>query len=285
LGGLLWWWWEVRGHLDEGRRWLAALLERGGDAPPDARARALEGAAWLASHQGDYDEAARLGEECLALRRELGEKTDIAAALSNLGAVFAMRGDHVRAEALYEESLALARELGDAKRIASALNNLGISARVRGEPDRAVALYEESLALVRKLGDTAHVATTLLNLGHAHQDQGALDQAMTRYRESLMLCLDLQSRQNAARCLQGMASVAVARGDAVRSARLCGAAAALRAAIGVQLPASGRASFEKITAGARATLGEAAFTAAWTAGQALSLEAAAADALGDGAPV
>lgn len=68
-------------------------------------------------------------------------------------------------------------------------------------------------------------------------------------------------------------------GDAERAARLCGAAAALRAVIGVQLPAAGRSKFDQITASARVALGEEAFSAAWTAGQALTLDKAVAEAL------
>ncbi|MGH2599929.1 MAG: tetratricopeptide repeat protein, partial [Dehalococcoidia bacterium] len=202
-------------------------------------------------------------------------------ALTGLGVVLDMRGDHARAEGLFEESLALARELGNRKRIASALNTLGISARHRGEPERAASLYEESLALARELGDRWHTATTLLNLGNAYLDQGALDEAMTQYRETLPLARDLQNRQQVALCLQGMASVAVARGDAVRAARLSGAAAALREAIGLQLPAASRARLDKVAADACAALGEATFTAAWAAGQVLSLDQAVAEGLSD----
>jgi tetratricopeptide (TPR) repeat protein len=284
LGRRLVWWWLLCGHFDEGRRWLAALLERAGDAPPDVRAGALEGAARLAAELGDYDEAVRLGEECLALRHELGEKGGIAGALYELGAILHMRGDHTQAERLFAKSLALAREAGDPKRIALALNTLGVSARNRGEPGRAVLLYEESLALARKMEDMWHTATTLVNLGNAYLDQGALDEAVVWYRECLPLTLDLQSPQQTALCLQGMASVAVARGDAVRAARLCGAAAALREATGVHMPAVSRARFEKLTADARAASGEPAFAAAWAAGQALSPEEAIADALAEAAP-
>ncbi|MGH2601604.1 MAG: ATP-binding protein, partial [Dehalococcoidia bacterium] len=92
---------------------------------------------------------------------------------------------------------------------------------------------------------------------------------------------DLQDRQGVASSLQGMASVAAADGEAARAATLCGAADALRTALGVQLPAASRAKFDEALAVARAALGEDEFTAAWAAGQALSLEEAVAEALSD----
>jgi non-specific serine/threonine protein kinase len=283
IAGLLWVFWEVRGHIIEGRRWLEALLERVDRAPPEARARALEGAGWCALDQGDFDEGVRRHEESLALRRELGDEVSIAGSLNNLGVAFDMRGDHARARELYEECLAVSRKLGEPYRIASALMNLGIVTRQQGDPDGAAAFYEESLALMREMGNTRGVAIGLLNLGHARQDQGAADRAAACYRESLSLYRGLQDRQGAARCLQGLAAVAIGCGDAVRAARLCGAAAALRTAVGVQLPATGRARFDEIVAAARAALDEAQFAAAWAAGQALSLEEAIDDALSEGA--
>ncbi|MBI2761497.1 MAG: tetratricopeptide repeat protein [Chloroflexi bacterium] len=279
LSAVLSWFWWVRGYLGEGRRWITALLAHGDHAPPDVLATALQGAGLLAREQGDYDEAIRLLERGLALRRELGGLAGIAGSLNNLGATAGARGDHARAQALFDESLPLLRELGDRREIASCLGNLGVAVRLQGRPDRAAAILEEALALMRGLGDTHSVATFLLNLGNAHRDQGATEQAAARYRESLPLYRDLGNRLAAARCLGGMAAVAATRGEAGRAARLCGAAAALRAAMGAPLPSAGNSGFERAIAVARAVLDEAEFTAAWAAGQALSFEEAVADAL------
>jgi hypothetical protein len=60
--------------------------------------------------------------------------------------------------------------------------------------------------------------------------------------------------------------------------RLLGAAAAMRGEIGTPLPIVDRAAIEDAMATARAVLGEASFAAAWTAGQALSLEQAITEA-------
>jgi hypothetical protein len=60
---------------------------------------------------------------------------------------------------------------------------------------------------------------------------------------------------------------------------LFGAAAALREAICIPLPAYERVAYDREVRAARAALGEDAFAAAWAAGRALSLEEAAAPAL------
>jgi hypothetical protein len=82
-------------------------------------------------------------------------------------------------------------------------------------------------------------------------------------------------------CLEGLAKTAVAQHQISRAARLFGAAAALRAAIGTSLPAPDRAAHHRCLEIVRAALGEAAFTALWAEGQALTLEQATFEALGE----
>jgi hypothetical protein len=75
--------------------------------------------------------------------------------------------------------------------------------------------------------------------------------------------------------------VACAQGQPERATRLCAAVAAMRTAIGAPLPPPERATYDATVATARAALGEDTFAAAWAAGQALPLEQAIAEALGE----
>src|SRR5262249_50311139 len=132
----LWYFWSVRGHLAEGRRWLAAALaavpaEHPALGRSPLRARALTGAGGLAHDQSDYAAAEALLEESLALWRTLegsqqANERGLAHALVCLANV---RLDQDRADAalsLYEEALALYRALGDGTGAAMALSNLGV---------------------------------------------------------------------------------------------------------------------------------------------------------------
>ncbi len=282
LAGALQRFWEMHSHLSEGRGWFEALLARtmGADdgCTPAVRAKALSGAARLAWAQGDYAQAAALGESSLKLCRAAGDAPGSAAMLNLLGLVAQHQGAYGRATALFEEGLALRRDLGDARGLAASLNNLGEVARVQGDYGRATALFAESLAIFRGLGEKYALADVLVGLGMALLAQGEYAQALPVYVESLGLFQAVGSAWGVAYGLEGVAGVVCARGEPERAARLCGAAAALRDAIGAPLPPEDRADYERIVAAARAALGDDAFAAAWAAGRALSLDQAIAEA-------
>jgi hypothetical protein len=84
--------------------------------------------------------------------------------------------------------------------------------------------------------------------------------------------------------LEGLGTALCALGQTARVVRLLGAATALREAIGAPMPLCDRARQTRSRDQARATLGEAAFGAAWAEGQALSLDEAATLAWQDDQP-
>ena len=88
LAAALWRFWWLHGHVSEGRRELEATLAIGrSSSARHALAMALDGAGLLAETQGDYDAAAALHEEALALSQELEDTAGIARSLGNLGVI------------------------------------------------------------------------------------------------------------------------------------------------------------------------------------------------------
>jgi hypothetical protein len=73
-------------------------------------------------------------------------------------------------------------------------------------------------------------------------------------------------------CIEGLAGVAAAAGDAEQAARLLGAAAAIRNRIGVPLPEPERTDIQLASETARAVLGGEAFARARQQGQTLDLD-------------
>jgi predicted ATPase/DNA-binding SARP family transcriptional activator/transposase/uncharacterized protein HemY len=241
---------------------------------PQAIAKMLWHLGHVALKQGDQEAAYRFYEQRMAVARELGDRSGIAAALESLGAVALHRGDLDRAHSLYSGARDLHRTLEDPSAIAGCLCMLGRIALGRGDTEAARADLEEALALWRTAGDPRGVAWVLRLLGQLALRCEAWHEASRRFEESLALCQSLRNAEGTAASLEGVAAVAAGQGNPVRAARLCGASAALRASTPGALAPDEQAEQDRRITAVRCDLGEAAFTAAWSEGAALTLAAA-----------
>ena len=218
LAAALWRFWNVRGYGSEGRGWLEAALSQAGHAPRATRARLLFGAGVLAWFQQESGRAAALGEESLALARELGDKRAVAHSLRLLAAVAWY--DYERAKALGEESLALFRELGDKLGISAVLRFLGFHAMTYDEFEAAMAPFEESLRLARALKDERGIAWSLHGLGGVPFQQARYEEAVALHEEALSLFRDLGDKWGMSSALGSLGAIARYRGDYERAATL-----------------------------------------------------------------
>jgi len=275
--------WWLRGHLSEGRRWLAQALDAAaGEADPALRARALGGAGALARDLGDYEQARGWYQEELQLARRLGDPTALAAALNDLGSLAVYQEDYPAARPLFEESLALRRQAGDTLGLAGSLNNLGMVALHLGDYGGAEALSRESLALYRRQGDGWGEALALNNLAFAAYKQADLAAARASFAESLALFQQLEDPEGIATVIEALAWIALAAGELERAARLAAAADQQRRTLGTGLYGLDLAEHEAMLAALRGQLGAAGFLTAWQAGAALTSAETAALALGEG---
>lgn len=274
LAGALAKFWEFHAHLTEGQRWLEGALSRGADAPPDLRAKCLDGAGVLARGQGEVKRSQAFLEESVELRRQLDDKLALAESLRHLGTLAFDRNDLDATRAHYEESLDLSRAIDDETGVASTLNNLGVLATVRERWDEASGLYEEALEYFRGRGDIQGIARALMNLGEVRMMQNELDEAERLVKESFVLFGEIGSEWDIAYVLEGLAHVRSASGKPKDAARLLGAADALRESVGAPLPPNEIELYEKHVARARAALDEETFQAAWSEGRSMSIDQA-----------
>src|SRR5690606_18212217 len=96
---------------------------------------------------------------------------------------------------------------------------------------------------------------------------------------SLVLRQEMRQLAGMAWAIEGLAEVAIHHGDRPRAVRLLGAAAGLRTAAGAEMDEPDRIRFAEIFTELRACLGHVTFEALWSAGYALSPDAAVASAL------
>ncbi|MBI5029156.1 MAG: tetratricopeptide repeat protein [Chloroflexi bacterium] len=208
------WFWLARSHFSEGREWLQKFMKRNGSVSPLVRAKALEAATWIESFVGNYVDARQLGEECLALYRQVNNKIGIAWALGVLGNMARDTADYSRARALYEESLALGREIGNDLVVIWALGFLGDVIFLQGNYAEARQLYDESLAIGKKIGDRWSRVAFLESLAEIAQFfQHDYERAAALYNESLTLGRKLGETLNVSASLIGLGDIALSQDD------------------------------------------------------------------------
>ena len=181
LAGALWRFWYLKGHLVEGRRRLEHVLAN--DArPTPARAKALIGAAVMATNSGDAAAATRIAQEAVALSSALGDSWGVAYAGFMLGNAVAP-ADPSRAQQLFDESAQTFRRLGDDHSMLLVTRSLAGLV----EPGRARALHEENLRVARETANPRIEASTLGALAMIAVDDDRLDDAVVMLGESLRL--------------------------------------------------------------------------------------------------
>jgi len=232
LGAALRDFWRLSGHVKEGLRWLAELLELPGTAArTPIRARALTAAADLSGWIGD---AANLSyaAEAVELYRELGDPRGIPDALEELGAAQLGVGDLAAARASLEEARQLHIGLGNRQKAGETTMALGIVALTEQRLDRARERFEDALATFRDLDDAYWVAFAERLLGSVEGLGGNYDAGEERLRASLTIAQQHKLPVMIASCLYSFAYLALARGLHQRAVRLMGATEALREVVG-----------------------------------------------------
>src|SRR5579871_1302549 len=290
--------WLRRGYLSEGREWCEkALAAEGSEEPTVGRAKTLLGLGVLIRNQGDFASALVRYEQSLEMFRKVGDKWGIAASLGNLGHVALAHGNYDGAQAYYEEGLAIRRDIGDKLDIAVSLNSLGGLAQQRGDHASAWTYMSEALLIYRAHQHLWGIPATLYGLGNLERDRRDFVAARTYHKESLQMFQEIVDKQSIAASLEAFASLFVAEANAVKdpsettrlsknapvdlrgAALLWGAAKALREETGSPLPPHERDKYDRNVDDARATLGDATFSATLADGHAMSMEQAIAYAL------
>jgi hypothetical protein len=180
---------------------------------------------------------------------------------------------------LGNESLAIHRELGSREGIAKLLNNLVLIAIEQGDYAESRAFHEETLAIMRELGAREGIARSLNNLSLLAVTQQDYALARSQLGEGLANLRELGARRLIADALESCAALATAQDEPERAVRLWGAANALREEIGVPLRSINREKLDRDMAALRAALGAEAFATAWEAGHVMTWEQAVAYAL------
>ena len=169
----------IQGDEEKGRLFGRQALELAQESGDElTRAWALVSLSKNFSDPRDQvSEGIILGEESLALFRELKYLPGITIALNGLGELSRLSGDYEAAENYYQECLELSRQAGDKRRISVTLANLASIAMHHGEYQQAEMLEREAIAMKVELGTKYYIGLSFACLSGIVAMQGRPEQA------------------------------------------------------------------------------------------------------------
>ena len=195
-----------------------------------------------------------------------------------LGHIALFTEDYAAATTHGMASAAVYRDLRDQAGVNHALYVLGCAALQQGDVLRARHYLEEKLAATRAAGDRQQVAFALDDLARAEHRAGAVERAHQLMVESLILLHQLGDQRSVAHRVAGLAEMALTQGQLKRVVQLAALVHRLLAESRTTLAPPYNDAYADVLARARGKLDDAAFEAAWTAGEALRLDQVVAEA-------
>ncbi|MBB5135085.1 putative ATPase/DNA-binding SARP family transcriptional activator [Thermocatellispora tengchongensis] len=221
----------------------------------------------LADWRGERDRAVAMSDEATVLIEQLGASEDIPEIVCQRGLIHLRAGDLDAAHADYTRAAELARRAALPEARARATVGLVEVARLRGDLGTAARLCEEALAAAPGAWFGAGEGRAMLFVarGRIAAARGEVAEAEACHRQAVAWAVANPSFPAAADAVEGLAGVAVLRGDHHRAALLFGAARAWRGTETVPGPDAARES-----ALAREALGEEVYAAAHAVGAAMT---------------
>ena len=267
LCGALWQYWYLRSRYQEGLNWLTAVSSHLETLPPQSQSKILRASGVFATQLGNYDTAVDLLSRSLAIQRKQGAPKEIGLAINSVAVVLQAQGKLAEAIVLYQEGLALQRMAGDPIGVAQTLQNLGAAAIDQGNYAEAQAASLESLSLFRQLGLKWGIAYASINLALALLRLEQLQPARRHIMEGITLCQEIESLDSVAECLEVLAGIEQAEGQAGLAVELLAVATRLRVEVRSPRQAGSAADYEQLTAVLQQQLTPNEYAYHWASGQ------------------
>jgi tetratricopeptide (TPR) repeat protein len=138
--------------------------------------------------------------------RRLGDRTNEAVTLINLGAALVEMDRFQEAISAHQDAAAIYWETGDRYREGVALDNLGLALVRAGRFEEAISAHQEGLAIYRETGDRHGEGASLNNLGLALREVGRFEEAISVHQGAAAILRETGDRHGegvALRNLQG----------------------------------------------------------------------------------
>jgi predicted ATPase/class 3 adenylate cyclase/predicted negative regulator of RcsB-dependent stress response len=227
---------------------------------------------------GHYDAATRYFEEARGYFEAVKNKRLITYMESSLGTVAMVQGDYETAKDRYQVVIRLGEETGNRFVIGQGLHDLGLLAWEKGDYDQAEEKYRELLRLCYEYKSDPNIAYTLTGLAIVKVSQGDHQQAQELLMEAIQVYKNWSEGtfgQNFSfQVVMIFGLIQYARSQFENAARLFSLVSSSPVWNVKLMTPRQRSEFDRELAEVRAALGQAAFEAAWVAGQSLTVEEA-----------
>ena len=283
IAGSLWRFWHYWARTREGSEWLEAVLQISSVPTGPERAQALGALGSLRFWQGRADDATKLYDEALAIRRELGDRAEIAKALRSAMWAAGAVGDHGLARRhLYEWwEYYEGSEIDDGVRsLDESLAGIDYIWGGRGSYEAAVSSVQDGIVLRREVGQMLSAAEMSANLAMAHYLAGRYDLALETGREVLRALVDLGHVGRLGLAFKFQSATELGMGNAVRAVTLAAASERQSAELG-GLWRGNLARFPDVLRATRSELSSEAHARGVAAGRAMAFDEVVEYALSD----
>jgi tetratricopeptide (TPR) repeat protein len=207
----------------EARSTYAAAGDRAGEA------NALR--TWADSiAESDVPGAMIVYRQALAIERNIGDLSGVAAVLNNMGLRYEEQGELVAAEKLERQALALFHQLDDKRRASAATGNIAGERIGQGDLSGGMKLYQQALKLDREIGESGHAANLGYNMATVLLLQGDLSGAKRGLDQSLSTWRQTGDQSSSTYALYSLGEVLMAQGDLAGARKMHEQALALRRA-------------------------------------------------------
>jgi predicted ATPase len=238
----------LRGFRAVGERWgIGTTLSTLGD---------------LAAARGEFEQAVEWQREAVALVREVGIREDVPQLEVKLAHQLWLAGDRAEARRVLKQARRTAEEIGLPEVLAGVEYGYATMALQEGN----VAEARDRMARTAETIDRSSYAPQFRAMSRSTRGlieaaAGDLVAARALHAGALEVAVASSDSPVIALVLVGVADLALREGDPVRAARMLGAADAIRGSADRSVP-----DVDRVTAGCRAALGDAAFAAAYQRG-------------------
>lgn len=283
MAGSLWRFWHYWARTREGSEWLEATLAMPGEANPAERGKALSALGSLRFWQGRAEDASELYDAALQIRREQGDRVELARALRNAMWAAGAVGDHELARARTREwwEAYQGSQIDDGIRgLEETLASIDFIWGGRGSYEAAASAVRAGAEKRREAGQVLSATEMTAGLAMAHYLAARYDLALETGRDVLRSMFELGHLGRLGLAFKFQSATELALGNPVRAVILAAASERQSTELG-GLWRGNLAKYPDVIEATRAELAPEAHARLVSEGRAMGLEEAVEYALSD----